>query len=323
MRLKARAERRRLRDPLPGRRKECNGGAPGTTIPQLTEPQAISPPRKNVRLGFPSGAEARFLAASSGPAKAPAEPCPNSVGGMAPDSRLALALPLLEHEGLAVSLGGREHRRVTSPGHRARRKRFAMGDTIEVKGFGKLSPANHASAPLLIVFGGKDVGGRTSGDYMWDYMGPIRHKFHIFVANNQFVNGKDAHQELVKALDSNRLKASQQILYLFSGGWNPGIHLLRSEGTTPFSSILLVDIWMGVGEKSGSVSPDFYKALADTDREKLTYIHTRGGASNHTARDYIAKKLGPEKAKLVKYQKGVDHMDTHMSTNSVAVGMLK
>jgi hypothetical protein len=80
---------------------------------------------------------------------------------------------------------------------------------------------------------------------------------------------------------------------------------------------------MGVSDKSGNVSPDFYQALADTDAEKLTYIHTRGGAVNHAARDYIARKLGPEKAKLVEYQKGVDHLDTHMSTNRVAVGMLK
>lgn len=198
-----------------------------------------------------------------------------------------------------------------------------MGDTIELKGFGKLSAAKGASAPLLIVFGGTDVGGRTSGDYMWDYMGAVKDKFHIFVAANHHVNGKDAYDALMKALEANSLKASQQTLYLFSGGWRPGIPVLRSAGAKTFSFIFLVDIWMGVSEKSGSTSPDFYKALADSDADKLAYVFTRGGADNTAARDYIAKKLGPEKAKLVDYQKGVDQMDTHMSTNSVAVGMIK
>lgn len=198
-----------------------------------------------------------------------------------------------------------------------------MGDKIEIKGFGKLLPATDAGAPLLIVFGGKAVDGRTSGDYMWDFMDDIEGKYHIFVANNQWVKGKEAYEALMKMMETKGLTASTQILYLFSGGWNPGIHVLRSEGAKTFSAIFLVDIWMNKDEDSGKASAKFYQTLADTDGDKLTYIYTPKGAVNAKARDYIANKLGAKKSQKVDYQEGVDDMDTHMSTNKVAVGFLK
>ena len=55
---------------------------------------------------------------------------------------------------------------------------------IDIPGYGKLSKAPDASAPLLVVFGGKDVG-VPSGAYMWNYMSDIKDRFHIFVALNQ------------------------------------------------------------------------------------------------------------------------------------------
>jgi len=193
-----------------------------------------------------------------------------------------------------------------------------MGGTIKIEGFGKLSPAKEKSAPLLIVFGGVVVGGRTSGDYMWDYMGDIKDKFHIFVGDHPRVKGEEAYQHLLDTMKKHDLAASEQILYLFSGGWRPGIPLLRSVEAKTFSSIYLVDIWM----KDAAVAT-FYKALADKEAGRLTYIYTPGGAENNDARDYIAKKLGATKTKLVDYQTGVDEAVTHMSTNNVAVGLLK
>lgn len=194
-----------------------------------------------------------------------------------------------------------------------------MGSTIKIEGFGNLSPAKDQSAPLLLVFGGVVVGGRTSGDYMWDYMGDIKEKYHIFVADGPRVKTpEDSYKKLLDTLQKNGLQAPSQILYLFSGGWRPGMPILRSAGATTFSSIYLVDIWM---DDTGVAS--FYKALADKEAGRLTYIYTRGGAENEDARDYIAKKLGATKATLVDYKTGVDKSVTHMSTNSVAVGMLK
>jgi hypothetical protein len=200
-----------------------------------------------------------------------------------------------------------------------------MGDLIDVSGLGKLSIAKDAAVPLLVVFGGKAVG-RPSGVYMWDFMNSIKDRFHIFVAVNQHVNGKNSYDKLMSTLKTQNLNPSQQILYLFSGGYGPGMDLptslLNSKSPDPFSPIFLVDIWMGIGKQSGSASPDFYRALVSKNSEKITYVHTSGGAVNDDARDFLVKKLGSQKAILVKGQKGEDDMDTHMRTNTVAVGML-
>jgi hypothetical protein len=182
--------------------------------------------------------------------------------------------------------------------------------------------ASDASAPLLVVFGGITVGGVQSGVYMWNYMNGIKDRFHIFVALNNDVDGNKSYDSLVSTLSAQSLSPSQQILYLFSGGYKPGMGLLGSKGSDLFSSIYLVDIWMGVTKKSHSIVPDFYKALVDKIPAKITYVFTSFGANNDAARDYIANRLGSQRATLVKGQKGEEGMQTHMRTNSVAVGTL-
>jgi hypothetical protein len=154
---------------------------------------------------------------------------------------------------------------------------------------------------------------------MWDYMGGIKDKYHIFVADGPRVkNPEEIHKKLLDTLQKNELQASSEILYLFSGGWRPGIPVLRTVEAKMFSSIYLVDIWMSDADVA-----NFYKALADKEAGRLIYVYTPGGAENEDARDYIAKKLGATKATLVAYKKGVEEAVTHMSTNIVAVGMLK
>ncbi len=192
-----------------------------------------------------------------------------------------------------------------------------MGDPIDIPGSGKFSAAPDASAPLIVVFGGIWVKGRgRSGVYMWDYMKPIEPRFHIFVANDNSVDGVKAYSSLTSKLQALSLTPSEQILYLFSGGYWPGMQLLKTaNGPARFSSIYLVDIWMGVNTKTKStVVPDFYKALVDGNAKKITYVYTSFGANNDEARDYIAKKLGSSKAILVK--------SGHMSTNTTAVNKL-
>jgi hypothetical protein len=191
---------------------------------------------------------------------------------------------------------------------------------IAIGHLGKLSVAPAADAPLLVVFGGKTVG-RTSGQYMWDYMPPIASRFHIFVAASQKVDGVAAYKALIAKLAGLATPVTpskeKQILYLFSGGWAPGMQVLKQYGAANFSAIFLVDIWMG-----DSSPADFYKKLADTDAAKLTYVHTSGGAVNDKARDYIVKKLGASRAPLVKGGPHDDGMAVHMSTNKVAVARL-
>jgi hypothetical protein len=197
-----------------------------------------------------------------------------------------------------------------------------MGDSdsdkslVDIPHYGKLSVAPKTSAALLVVFGGIDVHGVRSGIYMWKYMDGIKDRFHIFVAVSNTVNGDDAYRALKKALDEKGLAPSTQILYLFSGGWRPGVSVLRAGGRTLFSSICLVDIWMGVSKHSGSTSPDFYRALAKEYGPKITYVYTKFGANNSAARDYIAGNAG--NALLVEGS----GMSTHMSTNTAAVRLL-
>ncbi len=186
---------------------------------------------------------------------------------------------------------------------------------IDIPSYGKFSAAPGASAPLLVVFGGIDVDGVQSGVYMWNYMNKVKDRFHIFVARSNAVNGTQAYSALMGTLQKQSLTASDQILYLFSGGYRPGMQLLPSSGPATFSSIFLVDIWMGVNKKTKSTAvPDFYEALVDGNAAKITYVYTSFGANNDAARDYIANKLGSSKAILVK--------TGHMSTNTVAVKML-
>ena len=187
---------------------------------------------------------------------------------------------------------------------------------IDIPGYGKFSAAPGASAPLLVVFGGIDVNGIQSGVYMWDYMNKVKDRFHIFVASSNAVNGTQAYRALMSTLQAQSLTASDQILYLFSGGYRPGMDLLPSSGPATFSSIYLVDIWMGVPKKTKSTAvPDFYEALVDGNAGKITYVYTSFGANNDAARDYIANKLGPSKAIFVT-------VGGHMGTNTVAVKML-
>lgn len=203
--------------------------------------------------------------------------------------------------------------------------------SIDIGQYGKLSIAPDAKAPLLVVFGGKAVhlGGKkdektASGVYMWRYMSSIQNRYHVFVSSSNHVNGAHAYRDLMKAIKDNKaVTPSKQILYLFSGGYGPGRDLLGSDrfNSKLFTSIYLVDIWMGWGEKEDpkveSSTATYYEKLADTDSGKMIYVYTKGGAVNDHARDYIAKKVGA-KATFVKGS----GMDDHMGTNTTAVRML-
>lgn len=119
-----------------------------------------------------------------------------------------------------------------------------MGSVIKVGGFGNLSIAADLKAPLLVVFGGKNVDGRESGVYMWDFMSKIQNKYHIFVAVNQHVNGLESYNKLMETVttDDHHLTPAQQFLYLFSGGWSPGEGPTRAPAAAERTHPVLGDL---------------------------------------------------------------------------------
>lgn len=193
-----------------------------------------------------------------------------------------------------------------------------MGDPIDIGNHGKLSIAADPKAPLLVVFGGVDVDGVHSGVYMWNYMNTIKDRFHVFVASSHAVNGANAYRDLMQTVTDKTLTPSTQILYLFSGGYRPGMDLLSGNGAGRFSSVFLVDIWMGTPKKEGKVItyvPDFYKGFVDANAAKTTYVYTSFAAVNDRARDYIAGKARS-------FHVDGSNMAAHLSTNNVAVSKL-
>jgi hypothetical protein len=179
-------------------------------------------------------------------------------------------------------------------------------ETIAIDNFGKLSICSNPSAPLLVVFGGIDVNGKSSGVYMWDYMNKLKADYQIFVAKNAKINGVNAYKAIDKKLSEKGITPSTKILYLFSGGYLAGMSVLKSYNED-FSSVYLVDIWMG-----NTTVSTFYRNYIDNNAAKTKYFYTLFGAVNTSTRDYIAKKAS------VKKLNNSGHMDTNIdATNTI------
>ncbi len=169
------------------------------------------------------------------------------------------------------------------------------------------------TAPLLIVYGGIPVSGQESGGengYMWKYVDKLKNKYHIFVASNHKVNGEATYKNVLAQLEKYGIKPSSKVLYLFSGGYRPGMPLLKNKAAD-FSKVLLVDIWM-----KGSIISDFYTKFAKDNPSKVKYYYTEFGANNTVARDSIAKS-----ASISKKRAG-GSMTVHMDTNLDAVSLI-
>jgi len=172
---------------------------------------------------------------------------------------------------------------------------------------GNVSICPTATAPALVIFGGINVNSRKSGDYMWDYMGNLKDKYHMFVANDANIKGDVGYNEFLSTLKSKNITPSRQILYMFSGGYLPGMAITPSKANI-FESIFLVDIWMGSANPS-----NHYKNLVNNYKAKTKYIYTTFGAENENTRDYIASHAGYS-------VKQPDN--THMNTNLTALQYL-
>jgi len=174
--------------------------------------------------------------------------------------------------------------------------------------YGKFSEGASKTSPLVIVFGGIPQNGKQSGEYMYNYFNKTGNKYNLFVAANAKVNGKLSYDSVIKKLEQSSISPSKKILYLFSGGYNPGMDLLKSVGADKFDKIYLVDIWMG-----NSTSSDFYTKLARDNRNKVEYYYTSFGANNNTAKNSISGVVGKSSSNL---------KNNHMDTNNDAVESL-
>jgi hypothetical protein len=171
--------------------------------------------------------------------------------------------------------------------------------------YGKFSSGKTSSDPLVAVYGGIDVGGRKSGIYMYDYFGPIAGNYNLFVATDHNVNGSSSYKALK---DKAGNSPSKKILYLFSGGYRPGMDVLTKYGASEFDKIYLVDPWMG-----NKKTEDFYIKLAKENPSKVEYYYTSFGANSNTAKNGVSAAV-----KVKNAQKE----NQHMKTNEDAVSSL-
>lgn len=180
--------------------------------------------------------------------------------------------------------------------------------------YGKFSASPKKDAPLVLVFGGIPVGGRQSGDYMYDYFDKTKDQYHLFVASSAKVNGIESYNAVMNKVQSLNLNPNKKILYLFSGGYFPGMSILKKIDPKEFDKIYLVDIWMG--KKNPKIS-EFYLKIASSMPDKVEYYYTDFGAQNTGARN---KMVNTVKVKM-KNQANA-HMGKQSSVNVDAVNAL-
>ena len=173
---------------------------------------------------------------------------------------------------------------------------------------GKISFSKDNSAPLIICFGGIDVSGRRSGDYMYDYFNEsVLSKFHVFVSYSHTTNGSQAYNAIKKILDDSKIKPSYFLLYLFSGGYRAGIEIVDLVSLAFFKKVYLVDIFIG--------KTLYWVNLADKEPTKFVYFWSPGAHSNVEAHEKI-------KTKVENYPRPTPlsgQISAHMSTNVDAI----
>lgn len=186
---------------------------------------------------------------------------------------------------------------------------------------GNLEVNTNKSAPLVVVFGGTDVGGKASGIYMYDYFtSDLLSKYTVFVANSSRIDGNKAWKEISDKCQELGLTPTKKILYLFSGGYLPAMQIDKNSDvnkrldylSSNFDKIFLVDIWIG---SSGS---NFYQKLAEKYGKKLEYYsyggqNSPGGSNNSPVRKILVSKSS----------KSYVNSPDHMKTNVEAIKSLK
>jgi peptidoglycan hydrolase-like protein with peptidoglycan-binding domain len=176
----------------------------------------------------------------------------------------------------------------------------------DLSGLGNFTTSMYDNSPLVLVYGGIDVNGRPSGEYMYDYFKEAGNKFNLFVAKNHRINGLDAYQRVSDYMQTQNIYPSKKVLYLFSGGFRPGFTLLKSVSADQFEKIYLVDIYIGKNQEIAN----FYADLAKRYPSKVEYYYTgtstsAGGSRNLNAQNSIVNAVFTSK-------RGMNHMLTNI-----------
>lgn len=176
---------------------------------------------------------------------------------------------------------------------------------------GKISFSKDISAPLIICFGGIDVAGKRSGDYMYDYFNQdILNKFHVYIAYSHKTDANQAYTAIKKILDEKKVNPSYLILYLFSGGYLPAISLVDNITINVFKKVYLVDIWIG--------KTLYWVNLAKKQQDKFVYFWTNAGHGNVEAHEELKRSV--ENYSRLTSISGQGSL--HMSTNVDAISHL-
>ncbi len=174
-----------------------------------------------------------------------------------------------------------------------------------IDNYGNFTPSIKEGAPLIVVYGGIDVGGRKSGEYMYDYFKQTGNTYNLFVARDHRIDGYGAYTTLKNYLQKELIYPNKKALYLFSGGQRPGMTLLSRISPEEFEKIYLVDIYIG----QNSQTERFYTELAKKYPNKVEYYYTgsdreAGGSVNLRAKNTIISSVSVSK-------RGSNHMLTN------------
>jgi hypothetical protein len=170
-------------------------------------------------------------------------------------------------------------------------------------------------APAIFVYGGVTRDKRKSGDYMYDYFGPaLGDEATVFVAADQKVSGRDSFNWVMGQLAGsqktklNKREPKKKILYLFSGGWRPGVDF--TPDFSDFDVVYLVDIWLG-----GDESLSKYLPAIEKNKGKVAFFYTKSGTAMSKGTEAVIKKSGAA-------MRLVSGVFDHMSINYYAVEAL-
>lgn len=179
-------------------------------------------------------------------------------------------------------------------------------ETVDLKNEGILTIAGDKKANLVVVYGGEDIDGKKSGEYIAGNFSSKLESINLFIAKDGTVDGAKSYKNVKKQLADKSVTPAKRVLYLFSKGSEQGMSLLKANPASEFDAIYIADIFLGNGKTA-----NFYKELAKNNKDKLRYFYTKSGSGNDDATKTIADTLTYKKT-----SGNNDHKETNKDATS-------